>query len=425
MSQIAVTPASEPAAASESASRYGDPGAGLSTPVAGLFAVSCGVAVANAYYAQPLLDTLAREFSIAQAVIGGIITATQVGYGLGLIFLVPLGDLVNRRRLIVVQSLLAAIALLVVSFAQNAFVLFGGMAAVGFLAVVTQTLVAYASVLTRPSERGKIVGVVTSGVIIGILLARTVSGVLSDAFGWRSVYLVSAAATLTTGVMLFKALPRHDPPRIRTSYPHLVWSVFKLFREEHVLRTRAFIGMLIFAVVNMLWTPMVLPLSSAPFFLSQTEVGLFGLAGAMGALGASSAGRWADCGHAERTTGLALSLMLVAWLPIAFLSKSLWFLIIGVLIIDFALQAAHVSNQLLIFKVRPEARSRLTAAYMLFYSIGCAAGSIGSTLIYARWGWTGVCVTAACVSIVALTFWWARTQAGLPQSAATMKRHAE
>lgn len=425
MNPSSVTNAMEFVPSAEPTLQYGDPGAGLSNRVAGLFAVSCGVSVANAYYAQPLLDSLADEFSIEHALIGGIITTTQIGYGLGLILLVPLGDFMNRRRLIVTQSLLATVSLLVVSFAPNAFILFCGMAATGLLAVVTQTLVAYASVLARPAERGKIVGVVTSGVIIGILLARTVSGALSDAFGWRSVYLVSAIATFATGALLFKALPGYDPPRIRTSYPRLVWSVFRLFVEEPVLRTRAFLGMLIFAVVNMLWTPMVLPLSSAPFFLSHTEVGLFGLAGAMGALGASSAGRLADSGHAERTTGLALALMLVAWLPIGFLPKSIWFLIAGVLVIDFALQAAHVSNQLLIFRVRPEARSRLTAAYMLCYSIGCATGSIGSTMIYARWGWTGVCATAACISAIALMFWWACRQVGLPQSAERMERRSE
>lgn len=425
MNRNSATNAVELVPPAKPALQYGDAGAGLSKRIAGLFAVSCGVSVANAYYAQPLLDSLADEFSIEHALIGGIITTTQIGYGLGLILLVPLGDFMNRRRLIVTQSLLATVALLVVSFAPNALILFCGMAAAGFLAVVTQTLVAYASVLARPAERGKIVGVVTSGVIIGILLARTVSGALSDAFGWRSVYLVSAIATFATGALLFKALPGYDPPRIRTSYPRLVWSVFRLFVEEPVLRTRAFLGMLIFAVVNMLWTPMVLPLSSAPFFLSHTEVGLFGLAGAMGALGASSAGRLADSGHAERTTGLALALMLVAWLPIGFLPTSIWFLLAGVLVIDFALQAAHVSNQLLIFRVRPEARSRLTAAYMLCYSIGCASGSIGSTMIYARWGWTGVCATAACISAVALMFWWARRQVALPQSAAKMEHRSQ
>jgi len=392
--------------------KYGEPGAGLSRSAAALFAVACGLAVGNAYYAQPLLDTLADEFSISRPAIGGVITATQIGYGLGLVLLVPLGDLVNRRRLIVSQSLLSAIALLMVSWAPNAIVLLSGLSAVGFLAVVTQTLVAYASVLAKPNERGRAVGTVTSGVIIGILLARTVSGSLSDMFGWRSVYLVSAIATLVVSALLYPVLPAYDSDKTQIPYPRLVLSVFKLFAVEPVLRTRATLGLLIFTVVNMFWTPLVLPLTASPFFLSHTQVGLFGFAGAMGALGASSAGRLADAGYAQRMTGVALTLMVVSWLPIALLSKSLWFLIAGVLIIDYALQAAHVSNQLLIFKVRPEARSRLTAAYMVCYSIACAIGSVGSTFIYAHWGWIAVCETAAGLSVVALIFWWATRHVG-------------
>lgn len=385
--------------------RYGQDGASLSRPVALLFSVACGLAVANAYYAQPLLDAIADEFGISRAAIGIVITATQIGYGLGLILLVPLGDLLNRRLLIVGQSLISAVALLVVAGSPNGTILLAGLATVGLLAVVTQTLVAYAAVLARPTERGKTVGIVTSGVIIGILLARTVSGALSDAFGWRSVYAVSAGATLVVSILLYKALPRYEAPKNHISYPGLIWSVFTLFVQEPILRIRAFIGLLIFGVVNMLWTPMVLPLSSEPFFLSHTQVGLFGLAGAMGALGASSAGRVADAGHAQRMTGFSLTLMLVSWLPIALLAHSLWFLIAGVLTMDFGLQAVHVSNQSLILRVRPESRSRLTAGYMVCYSIGCAAGSLGSTLIYAHAGWTGVCLVAAFVSAIALAFW--------------------
>jgi predicted MFS family arabinose efflux permease len=280
------------------------------------------------------------------------------------------------------------------------------MSAIGFLAVLAQILVAYASVLAKPAERGRAVGTVTTGIIVGILLARTVSGALSDLFGWRSVYIVSAAAILVVCGLLARTLPRHDSTKANIPYSRLVLSVFTLFRDEPVLRTRAVIGLLIFTVVNMLWTPMVLPLTSAPFFLSHTLVGLFGLAGAMGALGAVSAGRLADAGHAQRMTGVALVIMLASWLPIALLPSSLWFLIIGVLMVDFALQAAHVSNQTLIFRVRPEARSRLTAAYMVCYSIGCGMGSLSATFIYEHWGWTAVCGTAASITALALAFWW-------------------
>jgi len=377
----------------------------LSRAVALLFSVACGLAVANVYFAQPLLDTMADEFAISHATVGIVMTVTQIGYGLGLLLVVPLGDLLDRRRLIVGQSLLSALALVAVALAPTAPALLAAMAAVGLLAVVTQVLVAYAAILARPGERGRAVGIVTSGIIIGILLARTVSGTLSDLFGWRSVYIVSAIATLVIVALMLRVLPRQISAGVRVSYPRLIGSVFTLLVEEPVLRIRAILAMLIFCAITVLLTPLVLPLSAPPLSLSHTEVGLFGLAGAAGALGASRAGSQSDRGLAQRTTGIGLVIMLAAWLPIALLSWSLWALVIGVIAIDFGLQSVHVANQSLIYRVRPEAQSRLTAGYMIFYSIGSATGSIVSTLVYAHAGWMGVCLLGAAVSALALLFW--------------------
>ncbi|WP_395055861.1 MFS transporter [Polaromonas sp.] len=377
----------------------------LSRAVVVLFAIACGLAVANVYYAQPLLDTMADEFGISHAMVGIIVTITQIGYGLGLLLVVPLGDRLNRRRLVVGQSLLSVIALLVVASAPTGAVLLAGMAAVGVFAVVTQVLVAYAALLAQPAERGRVVGSVTSGIVAGILLARTVAGTLSDLFGWRSVYLVSAVATLLVSGLLYRALPRQIIPNTRVSYPRLIGSVFTLFIEEPVLRIRAILALLVFAAITVLLTPMVLPLAAAPFSLSHTEIGLFGLAGAAGAFGASRAGSQADRGYAQRTTGVGLAIMLLSWLPIALLPYSLWGLIVGVVAIDFGLQSVHVTNQSLIYRLRPEAQSRLAAGYMMFYSIGSAAGSIMSTLVYALAGWNGVCLVGAAISTLALLFW--------------------
>lgn len=390
----------------------------ISAPMALLFAIACGLAVANVYYAQPLLDTLAATFGIRPATVGIVITITQVGYGLGLLLVVPLGDLIDRRRLIVGQSLLSVIVLLCVALAPSAAILLPAMAAVGVLAVVTQVLVAYAAIMAPPGERGRVVGIVTSGIIVGILLARAVSGTLSDLFGWRSVYLVSAVATLVIACLLWKALPRNVRPAVRIPYPQLIRSVFMLFVEEPVLRIRAVLAMLIFMAITMLLTPMVLPLTAAPFSLSHTQVGLFGLAGAAGALGAARAGRQADRGHAQRTTGIGLVVMLLSWALIAMLPWSIWAMVIGVITIDFGLQSVHVSNQSLIYRVRPEAQSRLTAGYMIFYSIGSATGSIASTMLYAHGGWNSVCLAGAVTSGVALAFWVATRHLTPPDSTA-------
>lgn len=377
----------------------------LPTRIILLFAIACGLSVANIYYAQPLLDTMARDFAVSPASIGIVMTMTQIGYGLGLIFIVPLGDLLDRRRLIVGQAVLSVAALVAVGLAPTAAVLLTAMAAVGLLAVVVQVLVAFAATLAAPHERGGVVGQVTSGVVIGILLARFVSGALADLAGWRSVYLVSAALTLVMAGVLWRVLPRHTRPAATPSYPQLLLSLLQLFREEPILRVRAVLALLIFACFNVLWTAMVLPLSAPPWSLSHTQVGLFGLAGAAGALAAGRAGHLADRGLGQWTTGISLALMLLAWIPVALLDVSLWALIVGVVVLDFAMQAVHVTNQSLIFAVRPEARSRLVGGYMVFYSIGSATGAIASTMIYAWAGWSGVCVLGAGISAAALLFW--------------------
>jgi len=370
-----------------------------------LFALASGLAVANVYFAHPLLDVMADDLGLSRAAAGMIVGAAQVGYGLGLVLLVPLGDLVDRRRLIIGQSLLSVAALLAVGFSTCAAMVLAAMAAVGFLAVVTQALVAYAASLAPASTRGHVVGVVTGGIVLGILLARSAAGLLTDLSGWRTVYIVSAVLTAAVALLLWRTLPRQERSQTELSYPNLVKSLATLLVEEPVLRIRAIIAMLIFANVTTLLAPLVLPLSAPPFSLSHTEIGLFGLAGAAGALGATRAGRWTDAGHGQRTTGIALGLMLVAWLPISLLNYSIWWLILGVVVIDFGLQAVHVTNQAMIYRVRPEAQSRLTATYMLFYSIGSAVGSSSSTIIYASAGWTGVCISGACISLATIVFW--------------------
>ncbi|WP_234533180.1 MFS transporter [Paenibacillus pseudetheri] len=377
----------------------------ISRNVALLFSIACGIVVANIYYAQPLLDAISNEFGISHSFVGLVITITQIFYALGLLLLVPLGDLLNRRWLISGQMLLSVLALIVVGTATSSIVLFIGIAAVGFLAVVTQTLVAFAATLAAPAERGRVVGVVTSGIVIGILLARTFAGVLMDLAGWRSVYLVSAILTLIMACILFRVLPHFEHKRESLSYLQLIRSMFTLFAQERTLRIRAALGMMIFIAFSILWTSLVLPLSAPPFSLSHTAIGAFGLAGVAGALAAARAGRLADRGLGQKTTGVALILLLISWLPISYVQHSLLALIVGIILLDLAVQAVHVTNQSMILTLRPEARSRLTAGYMIFYSIGSATGSIASTSIYVYFGWNGVSLLGAMVSALALLFW--------------------
>lgn len=379
---------------------------GLSNPLILLLSIASALAVATVYYAQPLLEAMARDLAIDPAQVGLVVTLSQVGYGLGLILLVPLGDLLDRRRLILVQTVLAVVALALVAWAPNSTLLLLGMALTGVLAVVAQVLVAHAASLASDASRGRVVGMVTGGIVIGILLARTVSGVMADLAGWRSTYWLAAALALLTGALLWRWLPASREKPLPTRYGPLLASLWTLFRDEQVLRQRACLAFLSFASAMVLWTPLVLPLSAPPLSLSASEVGLFGLAGAAGALAAARAGTWSDRGHVQWVSGAALLLMILSWGAIALTQSSLWALLIGVVLFDLGLQALHVASQSLIYRLPADTHSRLTAAYMVFYSAGSALGSLASTLAYAHGGWLAVCGLGAVINLAALGYWW-------------------
>lgn len=370
-----------------------------------LFAVTCALAVANVYFAQPLLQSIALSLAVPASTIGVVVTATQAGYAVGLLLVVPLGDLFDRKKLILTQLLLSAMALCAVGFAPGWSVLLGAMVLVGLMAVVVQVVVAYVATLASAEQRGQVVGTVTSGVVLGILLARFVSGAVADLAGWRGVYFVSAALMLVMALILHNAMPASAAPPTRGGYWQLLGSMVQLLRREPVLRERGIFASLIFAAFSVLWTSMVLPLSAPPLSLSHTQIGLFGLAGIAGALAAARAGRLADQGHGQRTTGIALALLTLSWLPTAFVESSLLAMLVGVVLLDFAVQAVHVTNQSLIFASRPDAQSRLVGAYMCFYSLGSGLGAVAATYTYAHWGWVAVCALGAAISAVALLYW--------------------
>jgi predicted MFS family arabinose efflux permease len=383
----------------------GDTGSSLTRSALLLFAVAAGVSVANVYFAQPLLDELSIQFGFDTASAGLVVTVTQIGYALGLFLIVPLGDWLDRRRLVLSQLALSALALIVVSFATSKTTLLFAMFFVGLFAVVVQVLVAFAAGLALPEKRGSAVGTVTGGVVLGILLARTIAGAMSDLGGWRSVYLCSAVVTLLLACALYRVLPSSTSTDTSPSYSQLLRSVVELFLSSRILQVRACIALLLFASFGTLWTSLVLPLSSPPLSLSHTAIGLFGLAGMAGAVAAGRAGFLADRGWGQWTTGVGLALLLGSWWPIGYLHQSLVALTVGIVILDFAVQAVHVTNQSIIFAAHPEARSRVVAAYMIFYSVGSGIGAIASTKAYAHFGWTGVCTLGRCISAVAFVFW--------------------
>ncbi len=376
----------------------------LSPALVLLMATATGLAVASNYFAQPLLPTMARELGLSVTKAGIIVTTAQVGYAAGLLLIVPLGDLFERRGLIVAMTLLAAAGLLAIALAPGIGMLLVGTALTGLFSVVAQILVPFAATLAAPEERGKVVGTIMSGLLLGILFARTVAGALTPLGGWRTVYWVGSGAMVLMAVVLRRVLPRHHQP-VALSYPRLIHSISTLFREEPVLRLRSLLGACAFANFSVFWTSMAFLLAAPPYRMAPGTIGLFGLAGAAGALAASGAGRLADRGRGDRVTGAGLAILLFSWLPLAFGRHSLTAFVVGVLLLDLAVQAIHISNQTAIYRLRPEVRNRLTAAYMTSYFIGGAAGSLASASAYSHFGWLGVVAVGVAFSACGGIIW--------------------
>ncbi|SAI07874.1 MFS transporter [Enterobacter hormaechei] len=378
---------------------------GLSPALILLMSVATGLAVASNYYAQPLLDTIARAFDLSASSAGFIVTAAQLGYAAGLLFLVPLGDMFERRMLIVSMTLLAAGGMLITASSQSLTMMIIGTALTGLFSVVAQILVPLAATLTSPEKRGKVVGTIMSGLLLGILLARTVAGLLASLGGWRTVYWVASVLMVIMALALWRGLPKVKQEN-HLNYPQLLASVFSLFTRDKLLRTRAVLGCLTFANFSILWTSMAFLLAAPPFNYSEGVIGLFGLAGAAGALGARPAGGLADKGKSHMTTSAGLVLLLLSWAAIWYGHVSVLALIVGILVLDLTVQGVHITNQTVIYRVKPDARNRLTAGYMTSYFIGGAAGSLISASAWQHAGWTGVCAIGAIVAAINLLVWW-------------------
>ncbi len=378
---------------------------GLSPALILLMSVATGLAVASNYYAQPLLETIARNFSLSASSAGFIVTAAQLGYAVGLLFLVPLGDMFERRAMIVSMTLLAAGGMLITASSQSLAMMIFGTALTGLFSVVAQILVPLAATLASPEKRGKVVGTIMSGLLLGILLARTVAGLLAGIGGWRTVYWVASVLMVVMALALWRGLPKVKS-ETHLNYPQLLGSVFSLFTHDKLLRTRALLGCFTFANFSILWTSMAFLLAAPPFNYSEGMIGLFGLAGAAGALGARPAGGLADKGKSHITTTASLVLLLLSWAAIWYGHVSVLALIVGILVLDLTVQGVHITNQTVIYRVKPEARNRLTAGYMTSYFIGGAAGSIISASAWQHAGWAGVCAVGAVMAILNLLVWW-------------------
>ncbi|MEV0334413.1 MFS transporter [Nocardia sp. NPDC050717] len=360
----------------------------------------CAVAVSTIYAIQPVLDEVGADLGLASDALGWLVAAGQIGYVAGLLLLVPLADLFDRRRLIVGHLLLTATGTTLIALAPNAPIAMAGSVIAGFFAVVVQVTVAYAAAVSAPGARGRTIGVVTSGVVLGILGVRVLAGILGDTVGWRAIYAVLALACVALAATVRLVL-RPDPRHPGRRYVEVLAAMARLTREPLFLG-RGLVTFFVFASFGTLWSGLALPLSSAPWSLSATAIGLFGVFGLAGALGATRAGRWADAGRARTTTGWSLVVLAASWLLLGRTEHTLLFLAVGVIALDFAVQAVHVTSQHLLTGAHPDRAGSVIGTYMAFYSLGSALGAVTTAWAYTTWGWWASCLTGGLYALAAL-----------------------
>ena len=370
-----------------------------------LMAVTCGLVAANLYYNQPLLAAIGRTFHVPDSQASLVATATQVGYTLGMLLLVPLGDMLERKRLLLWLLLGAAACLVLVSRAPTYGVLLGASLLLGGCSAVPQLLLPMAAHLSAEADRGRIVGRIMSGLLIGILLSRTVSGYVGAHLGWRAVFAGAAGLMLALAALLAWRLPR-DQPSFQGTYASLLKSLLTLGRELPALRRAALVGGGVFAAFSVFWTALTFYLEGPAYHYGSDVVGFFGLVGALGALAAPLAGGLADRRGPRTAITVGLGLALTSYLVLGVGGGYLAGLVVGVTLLDVGVQSAHIANQTLVFALRPEARSRLNTVYMTGYFTGGSLGSIAGGLAWTHLGWSGVCAAGAAFTLLALAAHW-------------------
>ncbi|CAG4892874.1 MFS transporter [Paraburkholderia saeva] len=366
-----------------------------------LLATIAGVAVANIYYNQPLLDDFRQSFPHSASWIGAVPAVTQLGYAAGMLLLAPLGDRFDRRFLILLQTAGMCVSLFIAGTAPSLAVLILASLAIGVLATIAQQAVPFAAELAPPSARGHAVGTVMSGLLLGILLARTAAGLIAEYFGWRTVFFASIVALLALSVVIVMRLPKSQPTST-LGYGKLLASMWHLSVEHRGLREASLTGAALFASFSIFWSVLSLLLAGPPFHLGPQAAGLFGIVGAAGALAAPYAGKFSDKRGPRSIITLAIGLVALSFVIFGVSGASIAGLVVGVIVLDIGVQAAQISNQSRIYALKPEARSRVNTVYMVCYFIGGAAGSAIGGLAWHAFGWVGVSIAGfLCAGLAA------------------------
>lgn len=364
-------------------------------------AVCTGLIVANLYYCQPLIVLIAKEFGMPEADAGSITYLTQAGYAIGLFFMVPLGDKIERKRQIMLTTFASVIALIIAATANSYLILEIASLLIGITSIVPQLILPLAATLTQPNQRGKVVGTIMSGLLVGILLSRTLSGFVGELWGWRAMFWIAAGLCLMILVVIQKQFP-FNKPTFQGTYGQLIQSLFTLIKEQPLLREATLINVFCFAQFGAFWTTMVLLLSDEPFLFNSATIGLFGIVGASGALAAPLVGKLGDKGGSRIAVGYGCALIALSFLVFYFSEQSVIGIIIGIVLIDIGIQGVHISNQTRVYSIVPEARNRMNTVFMSFSFLGTAAGSAFGLFLWQFNGWHAV--TLGCLGLSVLAF---------------------
>ena len=365
-------------------------------------AACTGLIVANLYYCQPLIVLIAEEFKTTETNAGTIAYLTQAGYAIGLFFMVPLGDKIERKKQILITTFASIIALIIAATAKSFLVLEIASFLIGATSIVPQLILPLAASLSQPEKRGKVVGTIMSGLLVGILLSRTLSGFIGEIWGWRSMFWIAAGICLLLFFVIQKQFP-YNKPDFQGSYGKLIQSLFTLIKTQPLLRETTLINMFCFAQFGAFWTTMVLLLSKDPFSFNSATIGLFGIIGASGALAAPLVGRLGDKGNSRVAVGYGCLMMLASFIVFYFSESSIIGIVIGIVLIDIGLQGVHISNQTRVYSLLPEARNRMNTVYMSFSFLGTALGSAYGLLLWKIGEWQAVTLGCILLAVLALT----------------------
>jgi len=373
----------------------------LTTSILWLMAISSGLVVANIYYNQPLLSLIASEFRTSQAAVSKIAMLTQVGYAAGLLLIVPLGDLLPRKRLIVIDFVLIIVSVLGMATSNSLILLYVFSFLIGLTGVIPQVFIPLTASLTHAEKRTQAIGLVMSGLLIGILGSRVISGWIGNLYGWRTVFYVAASLMLILWLLIIRKLPEVQPG-YKGKYSSLMKSVFHYARTEPLLQAASLRGGLLFASFSAFWTSLIFLLAEAPFHGGSALAGSFGILGILGAIMAVFVGKLSKKFRANNFLTALLLVFILSWLIFGLYGHTYTGLVIGIIVLDVALQGAHIMNQSSIFSLHPQANNRINTVYMTTYFLGGALGTFLAGLGWQCMGWNGVIATGVGLSLLAL-----------------------